>query len=167
MIGKVILRNAKERDVVPPRTASIRKSDTLVLEDLKALSWKTCQEGSLLNLSDHRCSIRTVCMNDHGTYILPSFEEYTPPVTYPEEVEETLGTPIEIEPLDETKLEDLGLNTYNHDLPLSPREVHSIYELEPQPQPLNNCPSLDVSLVEERGPEPPSNHIVWIVLGRS
>ncbi|GJU54381.1 hypothetical protein Tco_1228095 [Tanacetum coccineum] len=25
-----------------------------VLEDLKALSWKTCQEGSLLNLSDHR-----------------------------------------------------------------------------------------------------------------
>ncbi|GKD45086.1 hypothetical protein Tco_1269731 [Tanacetum coccineum] len=36
------------------RTASIRKSDTSVLEDLKALSWKTCQEGSLLNLSDHR-----------------------------------------------------------------------------------------------------------------
>ncbi|GKA47535.1 TRAF-type zinc finger domain-containing protein 1-like protein [Tanacetum coccineum] len=35
------------------RTASIRKSDTSVLEDLKALSWKTCQEGSLLNLSDH------------------------------------------------------------------------------------------------------------------
>ncbi|GJV00203.1 hypothetical protein Tco_1329473 [Tanacetum coccineum] len=26
------------------RTASIRKSDTSVLEDLKALSWKTCQE---------------------------------------------------------------------------------------------------------------------------
>ncbi|GJS20462.1 hypothetical protein Tco_0449094 [Tanacetum coccineum] len=27
------------------RIASIRKSDTSVLEDLKALSWKTCQEG--------------------------------------------------------------------------------------------------------------------------
>nr|GEV79464.1 ribonuclease H-like domain-containing protein [Tanacetum cinerariifolium]GEV89158.1 ribonuclease H-like domain-containing protein [Tanacetum cinerariifolium] len=27
--------------------------------------------------------------------VLPSFEEYTPPVTYPEKVEETLGTPIE------------------------------------------------------------------------
>ncbi|GJU77009.1 hypothetical protein Tco_1274079 [Tanacetum coccineum] len=29
------------------------------------------------------------------TQTLPSFEEYTPPVTYPEEVEKTLGTPIE------------------------------------------------------------------------
>ncbi|GJY60347.1 hypothetical protein Tco_0461004 [Tanacetum coccineum] len=38
-------------------------------------------------------------------------EEYTPPATYPEEVEETLGIPIEVEPLDETPLEDLGLNT--------------------------------------------------------
>ncbi|GJU04132.1 hypothetical protein Tco_1114470 [Tanacetum coccineum] len=28
--------------------------------------------------------------------ILPSFEEYTPPVTYPEQVEETLGTPMEV-----------------------------------------------------------------------
>ncbi|GJU64050.1 hypothetical protein Tco_1245885, partial [Tanacetum coccineum] len=35
------------------RTASLRKSDTSILEDLKALSWKTCQGGSLLNLSDH------------------------------------------------------------------------------------------------------------------
>ncbi|GJX11407.1 reverse transcriptase domain-containing protein [Tanacetum coccineum] len=35
------------------RTASIRESGTSVLEDLKALSWKSCQEGSLLNLSDH------------------------------------------------------------------------------------------------------------------
>ncbi|GJZ31950.1 hypothetical protein Tco_0576997 [Tanacetum coccineum] len=45
--------------------------------------------------------------------VLPSFEEYTPPATYPEEVEETLGIPIEVEPLDDTPLEDLGLNTYN------------------------------------------------------
>nr|GFB66212.1 ribonuclease H-like domain-containing protein [Tanacetum cinerariifolium] len=87
--------------------------------------------------------------------VLPSFEEYTPPVTYLEEVEETLGTPIEIEPLDETKLEDLGLNTYNHDLPLSPREFPSFYEPESRPQPLNNFPSFDVSLGEERGPGPP------------
>ncbi|GKD91980.1 hypothetical protein Tco_1371817, partial [Tanacetum coccineum] len=63
--------------------------------------------------------------------VLPSFEEYTPPVTYPEEVEETLGTPIEVEPLDETQLE------------------------EPQPQPLPNCPSLDVSLGDTIGLEPP------------
>nr|GEU63664.1 hypothetical protein [Tanacetum cinerariifolium] len=39
--------------------------------------------------------------------ILPSFVEHTPPVTYSKEVEETLGIPIEVEPLDQTKLEDL------------------------------------------------------------
>ncbi|GKD49703.1 hypothetical protein Tco_1278679 [Tanacetum coccineum] len=87
--------------------------------------------------------------------VLPSFEEYTPPVTYPEEVEETLETPIEVEHLSETQLEDLGLNTRNHDLPLSPREVPSFYEPEPQPQPLPNFPSLDGSLRDKRGPEPP------------
>ena len=34
----------------------------------------------------------------------PSFEAYTPLVTYPEEVEETIGTPIEVEPLDKKHL---------------------------------------------------------------
>ncbi|GKC48279.1 hypothetical protein Tco_1066001 [Tanacetum coccineum] len=87
--------------------------------------------------------------------VLPSFEVYTPPVTYPEEVEETLGTPMEVEPLEETQLEDLGLNTCNHDIPLSSREVPIFDEPEPQPQPLPNCPSLDASLGNERGPEPP------------
>ncbi|GKA16005.1 hypothetical protein Tco_0695752 [Tanacetum coccineum] len=87
--------------------------------------------------------------------VLPSFEEYTPPATYPEEVEETLGIPIEVEPLDEAPLEDLGLNTCNHDIPLSSRKIPSIDEPEPQPQPLPNCLSLDVSIGEERGPEPP------------
>ncbi|GJY07337.1 hypothetical protein Tco_0374391 [Tanacetum coccineum] len=43
--------------------------------------------------------------------VLPLFEEYTPLATYPKDVEETLGIPIEVEPLDETPLEDLGLNT--------------------------------------------------------
>ncbi|GJZ36594.1 hypothetical protein Tco_0582785 [Tanacetum coccineum] len=63
--------------------------------------------------------------------VLPSFEEYTPPVTYPKEVEETLGTPIEVEPLDETQLNDLGLNTCNNDIPLSNMEVPSFDELKP------------------------------------
>ena len=31
----------------------------------------------------------------------PSFEAPTPPVTYPEEVEETLGIPMEVEPLNQ------------------------------------------------------------------
>ncbi|GJT58918.1 hypothetical protein Tco_1002451 [Tanacetum coccineum] len=87
--------------------------------------------------------------------VLSSFEEYTPPVTYPEEIEETLGIPIEVEPLDETPLEDLGLNTCNHDIPLSSKEIASIDEPKPQPQPLPNCLSLDVSQGEEKGPEPP------------
>ncbi|GJZ07549.1 hypothetical protein Tco_0541342, partial [Tanacetum coccineum] len=87
--------------------------------------------------------------------VLPSFEEYTPPATYPKEVEETLGISIEVEPLDETPLEDLGLNTCNHDIPLSSMEIPSIDEPEPQQQPLPNCLSLNVSLGEERGPEPP------------
>ncbi|GJU43865.1 hypothetical protein Tco_1201131 [Tanacetum coccineum] len=87
--------------------------------------------------------------------VLPSFEEYTPLVTYPEEVEKTLGTPIEVEPLDETQLEDLGLNTYNHDIPLSSREVPSFDKMKPQPQPLPNCPPLDISLGDKRGLEPP------------
>ncbi|GJV79040.1 hypothetical protein Tco_1514910 [Tanacetum coccineum] len=87
--------------------------------------------------------------------VLPSFEVYTLPVTYPKEVEETIGIPIEIEPLDKTPLKDLGLNTCNHDNPLSSREVPSFDEPEPQPQPLPNCPSLDVSLGDKRGPEPP------------
>nr|GEU75065.1 hypothetical protein [Tanacetum cinerariifolium] len=62
--------------------------------------------------------------------VLSSFEEYTPPVTYPEEVEETLGTPIE--------------------------EVPIFDEPKPQPRPLHNYTSLDVILREERGPDPPT-----------
>ncbi|GJW81299.1 hypothetical protein Tco_0145274 [Tanacetum coccineum] len=87
--------------------------------------------------------------------VLPSFEEYTLPVTYLKEVEETLGTPIEVETLDETQLEDLGLNTCNHNIPLSDREVPSFDELKPQPQPLPNFPSLDVNLGDQRGPQSP------------
>ncbi|GKA14063.1 hypothetical protein Tco_0693709 [Tanacetum coccineum] len=80
--------------------------------------------------------------------------ENTPPVTYPEKVEETIGIPIKVEPLDETPLEDLGLNTCNHDIPLSFREVIIFDEPKPQPQPLPNCPSSHVNLGNERGLEP-------------
>ncbi|GJY54782.1 hypothetical protein Tco_0446446 [Tanacetum coccineum] len=77
--------------------------------------------------------------------VLPSFEVYTPPMTYPKEVKETLGTPIEVEPLEETQLEDLGLNTCNYDIPLSSRGFLFMMN-GAQPQPLPNCPSLDASL---------------------
>ncbi|GJX80712.1 hypothetical protein Tco_0328861 [Tanacetum coccineum] len=74
-----------------------------------------------------------------------------------EEVEETIGIPMELEPLDETQLKDLGLNTCNHDIPLNNREVSSFDEPEPQPNPLPNCPSLDA-------PNHPSNDIVQIMI---
>ncbi|GKC49065.1 hypothetical protein Tco_1071810 [Tanacetum coccineum] len=77
------------------------------------------------------------------------------PVTYPDEVEEIKRIPIEVEPLDETPIEDLGLNTCNHDIPFSSREIPNFDEPEPQPQPFPSFPSLEVDLGEEIGPEPP------------
>nr|GEY21133.1 hypothetical protein [Tanacetum cinerariifolium] len=85
--------------------------------------------------------------------VLLSFEKYTLTVTYPEEVAETLRTPMKVEPLDQPKLKDVGLT--NHNISLSSREVPSFDEPELQPQPLSNCPSLDISLGDERGPKPP------------
>ncbi|GJS85994.1 hypothetical protein Tco_0752535 [Tanacetum coccineum] len=76
-------------------------------------------------------------------------------MTYPEEVEETLGTSMEIEPFNKTQLEDLGLNSYKYDIPLSSRKVPIFDEQEPQPQTLSNCPPLDASLGNERGLKPP------------
>ncbi|GJZ33995.1 hypothetical protein Tco_0579431 [Tanacetum coccineum] len=76
-------------------------------------------------------------------------------MSHSKEVEETIGIPVEVEPLHEPQLEDLGLNTYNHDIPLSSREVPSFDEPKPQPQPLPNCPLLDVDLGDKRGTDPP------------
>ncbi|GKA85641.1 hypothetical protein Tco_0807295 [Tanacetum coccineum] len=111
-----------------------------------------------LDYDEHVDSLSTmdnevgVTSPESTTQTLPSFEEYTPPVTYPEEVEKTLGTPIEVEPLNKTKLEEVGLNC-NHNTPFSSREVPSFDG--PEPQPLLNSPSLDVSLGDVIGPEPP------------
>ncbi|GJW83709.1 hypothetical protein Tco_0156854 [Tanacetum coccineum] len=85
--------------------------------------------------------------------VLPSFEESTPPVTYPDEVEEIIGIPIEVKPLDETPLEDLGLNTCNHDILLSSKEIPSVDE--PEPQLLPNFSPLEVNLGDKRGINPP------------
>ncbi|GJS27055.1 hypothetical protein Tco_0487675 [Tanacetum coccineum] len=62
---------------------------------------------------------------------------------------------MEVEPLDETQLKDLGLNTCNHDIPLSSREIPSVDE--PEPQLLPNFSPLDVNLGEKRGTDPPIN----------
>ncbi|GJU97964.1 hypothetical protein Tco_1327235 [Tanacetum coccineum] len=67
--------------------------------------------------------------------VLPSIELYTPSVTHPEEVEETIGILMEVEPLDHMKLDDLGLNTNTHDLFISSKGFPSVDELEPQLSP--------------------------------
>ncbi|GKD06408.1 hypothetical protein Tco_1181382 [Tanacetum coccineum] len=100
-----------------------------------------------LDYDEHVDSLSTmdnkvgVTSPESTTQTLPSFEEYTPPVTYPEEVEKTLGTPIEVEPLNETKLEEVGLNC-NHNTPFSSTEVPSFDKPKPQPQPLPNWSTL-------------------------
>ncbi|GJV39186.1 hypothetical protein Tco_1417626 [Tanacetum coccineum] len=144
-----------------PVTASARTNSNADIEDsfYDGVTIKTrCSDGNLRELSGEEAweTIENYAQDPQSTpQVLPSSKEYTPPATYPEEVEETLGIPIKVEPLDETPLEDLGLKTCNHDIPLSSKEIPSINESEPQPQPLPNCLSLDVSLGEERGPEPP------------
>ncbi|GKB23304.1 hypothetical protein Tco_0862705 [Tanacetum coccineum] len=86
---------------------------------------------------------------------LPSVEVHIPPVTHPKEVEETIGIPMKVEPLDHMKLEDLGLNTNTHDLFLSSKGFSSVDE--PKPQLLPNFSPLDVNLVDKRGTDPPIN----------
>ncbi|GKA42958.1 hypothetical protein Tco_0735618 [Tanacetum coccineum] len=85
--------------------------------------------------------------------VLPSFEEYTMSVTHPKEVDETIGILMEVEPLDYTKLEDLGLITCSHDLSFSSRKFPSVDK--PKPQSLPNFSSLGVNLGDKRGPQPP------------
>ncbi|GJW34227.1 hypothetical protein Tco_0054259 [Tanacetum coccineum] len=70
-----------------------------------------------------------------------------------EEVEETIGIPMEVEPLDHIKLEDLGLITFSRDIFLKSREIPSVDESEPQLLP-NFSPS-DVNLGDNRGTDPP------------
>ncbi|GJQ96659.1 hypothetical protein Tco_0007798 [Tanacetum coccineum] len=53
------------------------------------------------------------------------------------------------------KLEDVGLDTCNHNIPLSSREFPSFDKPEPQPQSSPSFPSLDVCLGDKRGPVPP------------
>nr|GEX70471.1 hypothetical protein [Tanacetum cinerariifolium] len=93
-----------------------------------------------------------VTIPESTTQTLPSFKEYTPLVTYPKEVDKTLETPIEVELLNEKKLEEVSLNC-NHNTPFSSREVPSFDRSEPQP--LLNSPSIHVSLGDIIGPEPP------------
>ncbi|GJS08537.1 hypothetical protein Tco_0365333 [Tanacetum coccineum] len=147
------LTSAISDETIANPNAQIVGDDMVRVQVPRYMAWLDYDEYvDSLSTMDNEVGVTSL---ESTTQTLPSFEEYTPPMTYPKEVEETLGTPMEVEPLEETQLEDLGLNTCNHDIPLSSREVPSFDEPKPQPNPLPNCPSLDVSLGEERGPEPP------------
>nr|GEW02427.1 hypothetical protein [Tanacetum cinerariifolium] len=87
--------------------------------------------------------------------VLSLFKEYTTLVTYPKEVDETIGITIGVEPLDNMNLEDLGLNTCSHDLFLSSTEIPIVDE--PEPQQLPNLSPSDVNLGNKRGTNPPIN----------
>ncbi|GJU13243.1 hypothetical protein Tco_1135639 [Tanacetum coccineum] len=101
-----------------------------------------------LDYDEHVDSLSTMD-NEVG---VTSPESTTQTLSSFKKVEKTLGTPIEVEPLNETKLEEVGLNC-NHNTPFSSREVPSFDG--PEPQPLLNSPSLDVSLGDVISPEPP------------
>ncbi|GKC28865.1 hypothetical protein Tco_1036159 [Tanacetum coccineum] len=60
---------------------------------------------------------------------------------------------MEVEPLHEPQLEDVGLDNCIHDISLSYKKIPSVDE--PEPQPLPNFPSLGVSLGDQRDPKPP------------
>nr|GEV84506.1 hypothetical protein [Tanacetum cinerariifolium] len=133
-------------------------SDIGAWDDMVRIQVPRCM--AWLNYNEHVDSLSTmdnkvrVTSPECTTQTLPSFEEYTPLVTYPKEVEKTLGTPIEVEPLNKTKLEEVGLN-YNHNTPISFREVPSFDYPNPQLQTLPDCQPLDASLGTERGLKPP------------
>ncbi|GJZ79402.1 hypothetical protein Tco_0644239 [Tanacetum coccineum] len=130
--------------------AQIVGDDMVSVQVPRCIAWLDYDEHvDSLSTMDNKVGVTSP---ESTTQTLPSFKEYTPPMTYPKEVEKTLGTPIEIESLNETKLKEVGLKC-NHNTPLSSREVPSFDG--PEPQPLLNSPSLDVSLGDVMGPKLP------------
>ncbi|GKB11360.1 hypothetical protein Tco_0845283 [Tanacetum coccineum] len=99
----------------------------------KCMSWLDAYDEPIGDIEDK--------VDNSTPQVLSSFKVYTPPVTYTEEVEETIGISMEVEPLDHIKLEDLGFNTCNHDIPLISREIPSVDE--PKTQLLPNFLPLD------------------------
>nr|GEW26158.1 reverse transcriptase [Tanacetum cinerariifolium] len=76
-------------------------------------------------------------------------------MTYPEEVDETIGILMVVEHIDHSKLQDLRLETYTRDLSPSSRGFPSVDE--PEPQLFSKFSPLDVNLRDKRGNDPPIN----------
>nr|GEV94257.1 hypothetical protein [Tanacetum cinerariifolium] len=108
--------------------AQIVGDDMETVQVPRFLAWLDYDEHvDSLSMMDNEVGVASP---ESTTQTLPSFEEYTPPMTCPKEVEKTLGTTIEVEPLNKTKLEKVGLNC-NHNTPFSSREVTSFDGPEP------------------------------------
>nr|GEV51014.1 zinc finger, CCHC-type [Tanacetum cinerariifolium] len=103
----------------PGRTAKLR-NDIMMFQQHHDVSLRFVPRCmAWLNYDEHADSLNTmdnevgVTSPESTIQTLLLFEEYTPPVTYPEEVNKTLGTSIEVEPLNETKLEEGVYSYYN------------------------------------------------------
>ncbi|GJU22758.1 hypothetical protein Tco_1156100 [Tanacetum coccineum] len=108
--------------IANPNT-QIGGDDMVRIQVPRCMAWLDYDEHvDSLSTMDNKVGVTSP---ESTTQTLPLFEEYTLPVTYPKEVEKTLGT----------------------------NRVPSFDG--PEPQPLLNSPSLDVSLGDVIGPEPP------------
>ncbi|GJX94570.1 hypothetical protein Tco_0349156 [Tanacetum coccineum] len=124
---------APDSDEPPLRTYQLWKKtfyqETHKLDDMtelpKSQPEKTYEEDLESSLGMMENKVGNTSPQD-TSQILPSLEEYIPPVTYSKVVEETLGTTIEVEPLDQTKIKDVDLT--NHNISLSSREILSVDE---------------------------------------
>ncbi|GKB31114.1 hypothetical protein Tco_0870515 [Tanacetum coccineum] len=107
--------------------AQLVENEVVRVMILKCMSWLDSYDEPISDMEDKVDNLSL----QSTPQVLPSFAVYTQPVTYPKEVDETIGILMEVEPFDHAKLEDLGLNTCSHDLFLSSREIPSVDELEP------------------------------------
>nr|GEW72106.1 hypothetical protein [Tanacetum cinerariifolium] len=109
------------------RETRVRRKDTIGNEVVrvkihKCMSWLDAYDEPIGDIDMMEDKIDNPSPQS-TSQVLPSFKVYTPPVTYPKEVEETLGTPMEEETIKETQLKDLDLNTCKHDISFGSREV--------------------------------------------
>ncbi|GJW89337.1 hypothetical protein Tco_0164677 [Tanacetum coccineum] len=79
--------------------AQLVRNEVLKVKMPKCMSWLDAYDEPICDLDMMEDKVDNPSAQS-TSQVLPSFEVYPPPVTYPKEVEKTLGTPIEVEPLD-------------------------------------------------------------------
>ncbi|GKF58737.1 hypothetical protein Tco_0172274, partial [Tanacetum coccineum] len=95
------LTSAISDETIANPNAQIVRDDMVKVQVPRCMAWLDYDEHvDNLSTMDNEVGVT----NPEST--TQTLLECTPLVTYPEEVEKTLGTPIEVEPLNETKLEE-------------------------------------------------------------